>query len=81
MTTILGGRTSDHCILRDAFLAAGSELVVTTEDGSAGRRGLVTDALAEIAKAGADGRLAQTRVLDAGEPSEQTPSSRPHRTI
>jgi ferredoxin--NADP+ reductase len=48
VTTILGGRTSDHCILRDAFLAAGSELVVTTEDGSAGRRGLVTDALAEM---------------------------------
>lgn len=48
VTTIQGGRTAEHCILGDDFTAAGSMLVLTTEDGSAGRGGLVTDALADM---------------------------------
>jgi len=44
---ILGARTRDLIILEDEMAAVCDELVVTTDDGSYGRRGLVTVALAE----------------------------------
>ena len=51
VTVIVGGRSRDLVILTDEMRAAGLEVVVTTDDGSAGRHGLVTDALAEIIEA------------------------------
>jgi ferredoxin--NADP+ reductase len=48
VTVIVGGRTKDLVILEDELRAAGLEVVVTTDDGSAGIHGLVTDALATI---------------------------------
>ena len=45
--TILGARTSDMVIYREQFEALG-ELVVCTDDGSAGRAGVVTDALVDV---------------------------------
>jgi ferredoxin--NADP+ reductase len=45
---IVGGRTADHLILTDQISEFADELIVTTDDGSSGREGLVTDALVEI---------------------------------
>lgn len=44
---ITGFRSSDLIILQDDFKAAGAELVLTTDDGSAGIHGFVTDILKE----------------------------------
>jgi ferredoxin/flavodoxin---NADP+ reductase len=46
--SILGGRSQDLVILRDEMAAVSDELVITTDDGSLGRKGLVTHALAEV---------------------------------
>lgn len=48
---IYGGRTSDQIVCREEFEAEGCPVLVTTEDGSLGVRGLVTDALAELLEA------------------------------
>jgi len=48
VTVIVGGRTKDLVILEDELRAAGLTVVVTTDDGSAGVHGLVTDALTAI---------------------------------
>jgi ferredoxin--NADP+ reductase len=48
---ILGARTRDLVILEAEMGAVCERLVVTTDDGSYGRQGLVTEALAEIAAA------------------------------
>jgi ferredoxin--NADP+ reductase len=45
---IVGGRTADLVILTEEISAFADEVVITTDDGSLGRKGLVTDALAEI---------------------------------
>lgn len=42
---ITGFRSSDLVILQDDFKAIGSELILTTDDGSAGIHGFVTDVL------------------------------------
>lgn len=46
--TILAARTADLIILEDEMKAFSDELIVTTDDGSRGRKGLVTDALEEV---------------------------------
>jgi ferredoxin--NADP+ reductase len=54
VTVILGARTADLLILEDEFRALPlSRLVVTTDDGSAGRKDLVTAPLKELCDAGA----------------------------
>ena len=45
--TVLGARTSDSVLFEEEF-ASFAELVVCTDDGSAGRAGLVTDALRDV---------------------------------
>lgn len=47
MTVAIGGRTSDDVLFADRFRALGARVVVATEDGSCGFRGLVTDAARE----------------------------------
>jgi ferredoxin--NADP+ reductase len=42
---IIGGRTSDHVILEDELRAVCDDVIVTTDDGSAGFHGFVTQAL------------------------------------
>ena len=44
---ITGFRNKDLIILQDDFKKAGAELVLTTDDGSAGIHGFVTDVLKE----------------------------------
>ncbi len=46
--TILGGRNKERVLLADELGAASAELIVTTDDGTLGRKGLVTDALKDI---------------------------------
>jgi NAD(P)H-flavin reductase len=46
--SILGGRTKNLVILRDEMCEASDEIYYTTDDGSFGRKGLVTDALADV---------------------------------
>ena len=49
---IVGFRNKDLVILKDEFLAASSKLVVMSDDGSAGEKGLVTDALKKLIEEG-----------------------------
>jgi ferredoxin--NADP+ reductase len=48
VVAIVGGRTSEHVLLEKELGGTGAEVVVCTDDGSRGRPGFVTDALAEI---------------------------------
>jgi ferredoxin--NADP+ reductase len=52
VTTIIGARTKELLILEDDLRGISSELLVTTDDGSYGRRGFVTDALRELLESG-----------------------------
>jgi len=46
--SILGGRSRDLVILEDEIRAASDEVLITTDDGSYGEKGLVTDALSAL---------------------------------
>jgi len=48
VTTVLGARSKDLLILEDQMRAVSDDLHITTDDGSYGRKGLVTDVLREI---------------------------------
>ncbi len=48
ITVILGARNKDLLVWEEKFREYANELIITTDDGSAGRKGLVTDALREI---------------------------------
>lgn len=48
ITTIIGGRSSHFIILADELAAISGSLLITTEDGSLGRKGLVTAELADM---------------------------------
>ncbi len=53
VTSIIGSRCKDFVFFEDEMRAASHELIVTTDDGSYGRKGLVTGPLAELLQ-GAD---------------------------
>jgi ferredoxin--NADP+ reductase len=48
VTTIIGGRSSQFIILAEEMAALSETLLITTEDGSKGRKGFVTTVLAEL---------------------------------
>ncbi len=50
--SVIGFRNKDLLILEDEFRAASSEIRVMTDDGSYGTKGLVTEALEDLIKAG-----------------------------
>lgn len=50
--SIVGFRSEDLVILEDEFQAASEKYVLMTDDGSAGQKGLVTDALKQMLEAG-----------------------------
>ena len=50
--TIIGARNKDLLIYEKQLLAVSSKLLVTTDDGSAGRKGFVSDELKEIIVSG-----------------------------
>ena len=45
VTLILGGRSIDHLLAAESFLQAGCEVLLATDDGSAGFKGFVTELL------------------------------------
>ncbi len=47
-SVIFGFRNSRAVILKDDVIKAGAELILCTDDGSEGRKGFVTDALADL---------------------------------
>jgi NAD(P)H-flavin reductase len=51
--TVLGARTHDLLILEDDMRNVSDELIVTTDDGSYGTKGLVTDAIRSLVNGGA----------------------------
>ena len=48
ITTIIGGRSDQYIILADELAALSQDVLITTEDGSRGRKVCVTDALAGL---------------------------------
>ena len=48
VVAIVGARTADLLILIDELEAVADSVIVTTDDGTAGRSGFVTDALADV---------------------------------
>ncbi len=52
VTSILGARTRDLLILEDEVRAASDEVLIMTDDGSYGEKGLVTDKLKELIRKG-----------------------------
>ena len=48
VTTIIGGRTASLIILKDELAAFSKEVLITTEDGSMGRKGFVTMELTDM---------------------------------
>ncbi|OHD63946.1 MAG: ferredoxin-NADP reductase [Spirochaetes bacterium RBG_13_51_14] len=46
--SILGGRTKELVIMEDRMRAASDEVIITTDDGSYGAKGLVTDAIQKL---------------------------------
>jgi ferredoxin--NADP+ reductase len=52
VTTILGGRSKNLVMLEKEFRAISDALHITTDDGSHGRKGFVTDALKDLLAAG-----------------------------
>jgi ferredoxin/flavodoxin---NADP+ reductase len=52
VTSILGARTKELLILEDEMRSASDELIITTDDGSYGDKGLVTDAIQKLVDGG-----------------------------
>jgi glutamate synthase (NADPH/NADH) small chain len=48
VVVILGGRSAERVLLAEDIKGCCSELMITTDDGGLGRKGIVTDALAEV---------------------------------
>ena len=48
VVSILGGRTKDLVIMEEKMRAASDDLLITTDDGSYGMKGLVTDAIQKL---------------------------------
>ena len=52
ITGILGARTADLLILEEEMRSVSDDLVITTDDGSQGKKGLVTDAIKDLVEKG-----------------------------
>lgn len=50
--SIIGARNKDLIIFKDRMAAISDELIITTDDGSAGQKGFVTDPLKKILESG-----------------------------
>lgn len=50
LISILGARSKDLLILQDEFKAVSKELIIVTDDGSQGRKALVTEPLKEVCR-------------------------------
>lgn len=57
VTCVLGARTKDLLILEEELAATGAHVIVTTDDGTYGRRGLVTEPLTDLLEEGVVDRV------------------------
>jgi ferredoxin--NADP+ reductase len=48
VVSVIGGRAAPYVILEDELRAVADDVIVCTDDGSHGRKGVVTDALADV---------------------------------
>ena len=53
VTSIIGGRSSDRLIFKDKVASVSDDLLITTDDGSEGEKGFVSDVLRKHLKSGA----------------------------
>jgi dihydroorotate dehydrogenase electron transfer subunit len=53
---ILGFRSAEHVYYKDLFEKMGARTIITTEDGSVGKKGFVTDAAAKLLSSADAGR-------------------------
>jgi len=65
---LYGARTAEDLVLLDDIAATGCKLTLTTEDGSRGVRGRVTDAMATIGEASGASRDASREAMPSGMP-------------
>lgn len=65
--SVIGARTGSLLFLKDEIERLSRELYITTDDGSQGRRGFVTDALADLLKQ-YNGTAGLQRVIAIGPP-------------
>ena len=71
VTVIMGARTKDLVIMEDEMRRAADEVIVVTDDGSYGRKGLVTEPLVELLESirnSGDKALGQCEVVVVGPP-------------
>jgi len=52
VVTVLGARSHDLFIMEEEMASVSDEVIITTDDGSRGKKGLVTDAIQELSDAG-----------------------------
>ncbi len=52
VTSILGARSENLLILEEKMRAVSDKVIITTDDGSKGKKGLVTDAISELVEQG-----------------------------
>jgi len=55
--TILGGRTKDLVIMEEKMRATSDRVIITTDDGSYGMKGVVTDAIQQLVNEGVEIKL------------------------
>jgi ferredoxin--NADP+ reductase len=67
LTVILGARNADLMILRDEMAALADELILVSDDGSIGRKALVTEPLKELCE-GTGGAPIPNEVIAIGPP-------------
>lgn len=53
---IIGAKTRDSLIMEEEMRKASTKLIITTDDGSYGKKGLVTEALEEVLRKGKDAK-------------------------
>ena len=58
--TILGGRTSELVIMKKECAEYSDELIITTDDGSEGMKGVVTEAMKMVVERGEKTTVAGT---------------------
>lgn len=69
VVVVEGARSKDLVILEERMRAIADVFILMTDDGSAGRKGLVTEALRELCRGGAGGTPAPDLVVGIGPPA------------
>ncbi len=68
VTVIAGARTAELLVMQEELASLADELIVVTDDGSAGRKALVTEPLKELCAASGPGAVKPDIVVAIGPP-------------